>query len=828
MLPPPLFSSYRQYKQDTDAVASWLVVTAKAHGYPADLLSNEPAPAKSSRLKGKARKLASQNQQKPDKPSAARKYTVAIKDFASLAGWIASRQPPVAVPSAFASVIDRVIKVRSSFGDDMASHGHQPDEASNRQHNYFLGILEKVRDVLRPRMPAGVAEVLPQRPEEHLNSVFAALHVYEPATVADSPTIPLEQPTSQKAEENVVYEAEQQTSMVEAISLYAMMWADLQRIRDRIRWIWSNYRAGVFDVAVAAVSTNSAIDLARNLIDEVLPALGPHPVFQVATKLFFTMCMLNGFDIDRVLNARGQPEPITYDIQDDLFLVAYNLLRSLADVLTPDLPLYKDNTFGTYRPESNRDDMTGTEKFQEDQILLCEVFTELVTANRLVAGYPIQDEFMRGIKEMDRTRDVPFHLVFAAQVFLDIHHILREDATRPFEQMMEQITLMGESIRDELEFHKGVKLSNWTPQNDRALDEIGRKIQWVSNDPIYRSKRRVFLRQMGVELDEDAHRNRLLRSSPVVAGLVLFHFRACLFTAGIAAANAFGSISYTWHLYNAAHRLSLLPKGWKDMQLLYQLLGASDFHVGDAPGDPYECLKRFCLQMGVSVAAFATQKQSGRRSTLASRAGPRSFETKAPVNHMFTDRYVRDGQQFDWTPEYLEAVLSAGKWEVEETMEEGGTFSMVQSDQGSRPAKKGPKRKSSGGGKLSADSLIESLTCALQAETVEFAFPYLAFHRKCWQILRDVRKTCDSLLIEKFTPAYMERESELPWVVGYIFLAAAGSVEGSTRLRDMRLLQVAAGCLEGVIEKGSDEVLKIMADNMDLVVEVEMQEGDEE
>jgi hypothetical protein len=31
---------------------------------------------------------------------------------------------------------------------------------------------------------------------------------------------------------------------------------------------------------------------------------------------------------------------------------------------------------------------------------------------------------MRGIKEMDRTREVPFHLVFAAQVFLDIHHVL--------------------------------------------------------------------------------------------------------------------------------------------------------------------------------------------------------------------------------------------------------------------------------------------------------------------------------------------------------------------------------------------------------------------
>lgn len=90
---------------------------------------------------------------------------------------------------------------------------------------------------------------------------------------------------------------------------------------------------------------------------------------------------------------------------------------------------------------------------------------------------------------------------------------------------------------------------------------LAAKYSWVSDDPIYKAKRRVFARQMNVELDEDAHRNRFLRSSPVVAGLVLFHFRAWLFDTGIAAANAFGSLSYTWHLYNAARHLSLLPKG---------------------------------------------------------------------------------------------------------------------------------------------------------------------------------------------------------------------------------------------------------------------------
>jgi len=92
--------------------------------------------------------------------------------------------------------------------------------------------------------------------------------------------------------------------------------------------------------------------------------------------------------------------------------------------------------------------MSGQAKFQEDQILPFEIFTELVTVGRLVQGYPVQDEFLRGIKEMDKTREVPFHLVFSAQVFLDIHHLLREDAARPFSEMMQQMTMMATSIRD--------------------------------------------------------------------------------------------------------------------------------------------------------------------------------------------------------------------------------------------------------------------------------------------------------------------------------------------------------------------------------------------
>lgn len=466
-------------------MASWLALTAKAHEYPADLLTNKP-PAlqqpKSSRLKGQSSERAEGSESPAGTGKSIRRRTqVQVhgrhQGLHPLAEWIASRRPPVAVPSAFASVIDRVIKVRSNFADDITSHGLEADDGSNQRHSYFVSILEKVREVLRPRMPAGVAKALSRQPPEpeHLANMFAALKVYEPADVADSPSIPLERPTTEEAKDGVVYEAERETSIVDAISIYGMMWADLQRIRDRIRWIWSSYRAGVFDAAPAAIATNTAIDLARNLIEEVLAIFQPHTVWKVAQKFFFAHCLYRGFAIQDLLGANGQPNPDTYDIRDDVFMVAYNLLNGVVKVLGPNLPLYKDGTYGTYDPRRDRTKMSGQERFQEDLIVLSEMFSELVTVGRQVHDYPIQDELLRGIKEMDRTREVPFHLVFSAQVVLDIHHLLREDAARPFNQMMEQIALMGESL-EQAEFHKGLKFDNWPPENDRVLQEIGRRI----------------------------------------------------------------------------------------------------------------------------------------------------------------------------------------------------------------------------------------------------------------------------------------------------------------------------------------------------------------
>lgn len=56
MLPSSLKSIYKQYKADTDSVASWLATTAKDNGYLNNGPNSNNPSATSGRAKGKARK----------------------------------------------------------------------------------------------------------------------------------------------------------------------------------------------------------------------------------------------------------------------------------------------------------------------------------------------------------------------------------------------------------------------------------------------------------------------------------------------------------------------------------------------------------------------------------------------------------------------------------------------------------------------------------------------------------------------------------------------------------------------------------------------------
>lgn len=158
-------------------------------------------------------------------------------------------------------------------------------------------------------------------------------------------------------------------------------------------------------------------------------------------------------------------------------MIAFIMLESFLKVLDPGrLPLYKEGMFGTYDPARDWSRMPKQDKFQQDKILMMEFFTELATVVRCV-DYPVRDEFIRGMQELDRSREIPMYLAFAAQIFLDIHHVLRARVYSAHETCMSHIGLMDEDLGLHLDFHNKLRINNWPSSNDEMLKGLRKKIK---------------------------------------------------------------------------------------------------------------------------------------------------------------------------------------------------------------------------------------------------------------------------------------------------------------------------------------------------------------
>ncbi|KAI0156453.1 hypothetical protein GGR57DRAFT_463469 [Xylariaceae sp. FL1272] len=801
-----LSSTYQLYKQDTDSVAAWLASTAKSLGFSDDL-DGESGPSR--RLKGKARTKGKKQaaKSKPTPSSASPKYVIHIKDFVPLAEYIAGKSE--SVPASFRQTISRVIAARSGFGDKLEKHGKPVTELSDAKHQYFIEVLEKVRSILLPFMPVDTGDSKTST-EEWLSNRFSRLAVFEPSQeFLDAPNI--ERP--QKAQnDSATYEVEAQDSFEDAMFALGVVIDDMNRVRTRINWIWANYKIGIFDLAAASIATNTAIDLVRNIMEDILPAIEKHGGLHfMLEKFFFAQCLMRGLKKDEITTV-GMQDNLnynTYDIGEGTYFIAFRQVEAFLNVLQPgQIPLYKEGMFGYYDPMSDRSRKSGQQKFEDDRALLMPFFTQLITAVRGVQDWPVKDEFTRGMEELDKTKKVPFYMVFAAQIFLDVTYELREDIEEPSSILINHTTAMDDDIKSHFEFHEKLKIKNWPARNDHWLRDLQRSIQWIGKDPL-RSIQRKIIQRSGFDIP-DPQSHRLFRMSPVISGLFLYHFRSRYHEVGFAVADAWGSIQYCSHLYNALRQEKMFLSGhrWIDMDVVTTNVGNESFYVGgEAPKTPEEYFSKFCMQMGTSLAAMTRAKGRRKNTSLESKAGPRGLKVASPVLSMFRARYVENSGQVDFTPEHVNQIINLSLFE-EETNEDGsfvlGQIEDPEKLKEKKKLQKSKKHKAFESGNMPLEQLIRPLALALHAESLEFAFPYLHFHRWCWRVLRSVKDACDSLLRQLYTPEYLENECQLPWVVGWIFMAASGLEAG---ISDRRPLQKAAEAMEVFLATGSSSFI---------------------
>lgn len=386
-------------------------------------------------------------------------------------------------------------------------------------------------------------------------------------------------------------------------------------------------------------------------------------------KFYVVQCLNKGFAIeDLFLENKDNFNYDTYDVAERVYLMAYRYLEGFAAVLEPNqVPIYKDGIFGTYDPSSNRSTKTGLAKFQDDRALVMPYFSELITIVMGLPNWPIEDEFLRGMAQIHKTKQIPFYSVFATQVFLDISYTLKEHVDSGYHTMVTHMNFISNDIKEHFSFHRDLTIVNWPESNDRVLRKVQTSIEWLAKDPLLQVQNKLCQRMGRGPRVGAGH--RLFRMSPLMSGLTLYFFRSQYHEIGLSLADAWGSLQYCEHLYNATRQHDPLLKRWTDMHVVRTLLDMDSFYVGsEAPRTPDEQFKKFCLQIGVSAAAFSKDRRKGKR--VASKAGPRGIKPNAPVHHMFASRY-REKVTFSITAEQLDQIIDLSMYE-EEFDEEGG------------------------------------------------------------------------------------------------------------------------------------------------------------
>ena len=520
MLPKFLQSALKTYKEDTNAIAAWLAVTAKQCGCPSELVygSDEPASSppesnqSSKRLKGNARKKAksaakkqSEDTPNSDENGAGVKYIIKIRQFITLAEFIVGCDKPVIeVPQSLAGALNRAIDLRKDHNE--WSKGQKSSDKSIRgannadeSHSFFLNVLQQTRDILKPRTPSYLLDDFLSKPSgdherqksKELSNQFAELEVQEPSQAfVDAPDVVSEPKSSPEPR----YEAEPVNTIEEEYFAIHCLFQDIRNIRSCVRQLWGNYLQGM-DVAAISVTTNTAIDLVRNLEREFRLQFPDKSDYKDIVELFYKVqCLNQGQDPGHLQEPGDYFNLAVYDLAEECLMSTYIILASVQDVVKPGvIPVYRPGHFGHRNLRSEWSSKSPREKFQDDKLVLLEAFPDLMMMTMITAKSPLaEDELLRGFRDMAPGKDIPLWLVFAAQCFLDAQHVLKKDVSRPHAQLLNTANAIRASVKQNLDFHESLRVENWPRTNDFQFSETLRVIEeWVRRDVVAERLRKV-------------------------------------------------------------------------------------------------------------------------------------------------------------------------------------------------------------------------------------------------------------------------------------------------------------------------------------------------
>jgi hypothetical protein len=802
MLPGELSNAYNSYKRRTNAIATYLASTAQQCGYELrDVNSYAEEPAKLRKTSNqKSRNPASRV---PASSKAKKRYVIPLNLFVQLAQHIANASdPPVEVPENFLLSVQRTVAERRECSLYFQIH-HEDLAEENQRHVYPIEILEQVFEILKDRVSVEQNREIPQQPaipdstntpsslvtEGNLHTRFANLLVdYTSDQYLNMPDFMPASGDFEIAE----YEFEGVDDDEELHFAAKCLFKDVQKILDFLRILWKKYENKELDLLSVSIVTTAAVDQVRRLETE-FGALFPEMAdYEVLAKRIYKMECLSK-NPDSCLDAPVHTQ--CYDVARWFLLSTSTMIRSFADKVGKAGFGYP-RTYDEYLKFPHRDEETDKESFDADEQVLLGVLPEFCAIAREPGWLLCEDELTRGLRDVFKGGKIALWLVFAAQIFVDVHPILQNKIGNGFMELQYQAQQMTRNVQHHFTFHKSIE-AKWLEEVDQYLRTS--IVLPINNSVVQDVVGWTFMRVTGPEVPQPPQFH-LLKRHPLLCGIMIYIMRSQFQTTCIPFLNIAGTAVTTAHLHNATLKEGYSAHTWDDMERFVQF---NNLFKGVVPENgSYLSRFFFAVEGKPSKIADDTRKVKGKSEVISKIAAAISDPT--PVLEVFKHRYEQDGKR----PPVDKQTPAERHRFVEETWAKLEPFLnehwAIHVDSTDIPAlSEIPKGKHKAIQQRSqprtALELLVALQLSLNIELPRLLFDYLAFHRTCWELLRKLKADLMPLLLKYFKEGFLADETGLYMLPGYILMTADGSgkLRKKIALREMKGVPLTMTLLQG-------------------------------
>ncbi|KAK6510285.1 hypothetical protein TWF481_005002 [Arthrobotrys musiformis] len=771
MLPSFLKNSYHRYKADTSRFTEWLIETAVSCGVDVDTLFNlsSSTPAK------RAQKITK----------------IPLRGYAMLVDIIV--QHDIKLPKAVKLVLERAIHIRRKFA--MAFKDRMPDAKSDKGHLHFITILQDALEKLTSS--AGVAEVPgKKKPKVRVEGVSFGHPIpdlLENLTLDDNPVgsddgegdndkdVQEEQKPQPRAcvkHRIFVIEDEYELEFPESFFMAFCLLDDLCTFRDFIKETWTEYKEGIIDAMTASVTTNSAVILGKEMIDDVLSKIDQDPFAdsaRIATTMYGLQCLADGVDLDPLrMPPRRHFNVDSMGTANWTLALPTILLQSFIPVIQPNhCPFYRKGHFGpvdTSKPYGQR---SNQEKFNSDREAVLDILGEFVFLTKVDnAALWLKDEITQTMMEMMVSKKVTLHHSFCMQIFLDVGNVLESRKVGPFNDLRMTAFRAKKSLTNLLGLINKYPIVEWTkPMTEEVQSYLDLSEHGLLKDVWLHLKVKSAPTFNHVEF-------HLLKEHPILAGLTMYDVNLALQDIGLTVVNTYRSVFPLLHLYNLLENSPGVPTvDWKDLDLFVKFHDEKNIFVGERPEGIEDGLKRLLLFWGMSaklVSRFvnSTNGKTENDSRHRHRTGnPRAIapttilaaafrlslaeERKAPFSIAIVEKVL----------EFLESLPDSATHGVNVT--KSPFYNLKQKWKSTKT--------------LTPLQLLTTLRKNLSTEEPRLLYNYIGLHERCLEFYEKLEAHLNDKLAQYNGRDYMKGK-EPPFVVFYIMHAALMSSKAQRSL----------------------------------------------